>query len=329
MSDWSVLEEDSFDYDGPLALCDGEGEGEEGGGGGDDQSPEWTKALPQDVRGWDEVKNSDSPEKFWDQMVNMRSRMGSSIRLPGKDAGDEDRNAFYTKVQEKVPGLMKIPDFDNEDTLGELYQKLGRPAEAKDYTIPELKNSKGEAVKNINMDTLNAFKDQAFKAGMTQKQFNNAVVSFVKPGIDQMEKTGMARTADKEALSSEWGAATERNSKMVENYLKHTDAPEAVLKAVANGSADKNSMLWFHKLASQSMNSNSDFQSDDGHRGVMTPAEATIKASEIRNNKKHPYNNKRDPGHAAAKKYMRELYLLKNPQSGNTSAPGSNFSIGG
>lgn len=323
MSTGNMIEEEFFDYDGDLALCEGEG------GEGEGDAPEWVETLPQDIRDWDEVKNSDSPEKFWDQMVNMRSRMGSSIRIPSNDAGEEDRKAFHEKLKEKVPGLMETPNFDDEDTLTELYGKLGRPAEAKDYATPEFKNSKGEVIKNINTSIIDSFKEQAHKAGMTQAQFKHAVESFVSPNLIKYEEVQSKAAEDRQALATEWGMATERNSKMVENFLKHTDAPASVLKAIETGSMDRTSMLWFHKLASESVKGPGSFQEDDSNKGVMTPEEATLKISEIRKNKDHAYNNKMDPGHAMARKVMRDLYLIKNPKSGTNAAPGTGFPIGG
>ncbi len=47
-----------------------------GDDGGNDGGGEWYSSYPETVQAWDEVKNSDSPEKFWDQMTNMRSLIG-------------------------------------------------------------------------------------------------------------------------------------------------------------------------------------------------------------------------------------------------------------
>lgn len=313
MNSGNVLSEESFQYTGPMALCEGEGE--------------WHEALPTDVKEWDEVKNSDSPEKFWDQMTNMRHRMGTSIRIPSGDAGEEDLAAFHAKMKDKVPGLMTTPNFDDPKTMGDLYERMGRPKEAKDYAVPEFKNSKDEPIKNLDTTVIDAFKEQAFNAGLTQKQFADAVSSFVSPNLQQQEQAVSKALSEKTALADEWGTAYDRNSKIVENFLKKTDAPESVINAVTAGGVDKTAMLWFHQLATQSTGS-SDFQEDTSQRGVMTPAEATIKISEVRQNKQHPYNNKLDPGHKAAMEYVRELYLLKNPKTGKDSAPGSTFGVG-
>lgn len=69
----------------------------------------WAESLPESVRDWDEVKNSDSPEKFFDQVANMRSMIGKSIRIPSEDAGEEAMQDFIQKLQQ-VDGVMMKPE---------------------------------------------------------------------------------------------------------------------------------------------------------------------------------------------------------------------------
>lgn len=315
-----------------MAATDGgEGGGGQGNGGsgGDGGGGAWTDSLPESIREWDEVKNSDSPDKFWDQMVNMRSRMGSSIRIPSEEAGAEDIAKFHEKLQAKVPGLMATPDFENEEALQDLYTRMGRPAEAKDYIVPEFKDSKGNDIPGLDLSMAEAFKEVAHKSGISQKKYADIVSAITNVNIANYERMIENRQEDKAKLSQEWGAAYEQNSKIVENFIEKSDAPEALVNVIKSGGADRNTMIWLHKMATQTLGKGSEFQGDDSNRGVMTPDEAALKISEIRNNKEHPWHKRNDPGHKAALKLMRELYLLKNPQTGTNAAPGTTFRIGG
>ena len=316
MKSGKTITEESFNYVGSMALCD-------------EGTPAWNEGLPTDVQGWDEVKNSDTPEKFWDQMTNMRSHIGQSVRIPSSDAGDEDVAAFHAKLQEKVPGLMKTPNFDNEETMTELYGKMGRPTAAKDYVVPEFKDSKEQAIPGLDLTLADNLKESAFKAGVSQKKFTEMITALVQPTILKYEETVAAAQASKKELADEWGTAYDRNSKIVGTFLTLTDAPESLVTAMKDGAIGKSAMTWFHKMATQSMAKGSDFQNDVSDKSVMTPDEATLKISEIRKNKDHPYNNKQDPGNKAAKAYVRELYLLKNPTTGKNAAPGTEFGVGG
>jgi len=311
-----------------MSMADGNGGGGGQGNGGGGE-PSWTEALPEAVREWDEVKNSDAPEKFWDQMVNMRSHLGSSIRIPGEDAGKEDIAAFHEKLKNKVPGLMETPDFENDEALQTLYSRMGRPKEAKDYAIPELKDSLGNVIENVDTGWAESFKELAYKAGLSQQKYADIVSAVAASNAAQNAKVLEAQAADKAELEKEWGAAFDRNTKIVETFIMKSDAPDSLKEAMKSGTVGKDIMVWMHNLASQTLGNGSDFQGDDSNKGVMTPEEATIRISEIRNNKEHPYNKKNDPGHAAAMKQMRQLYELKNPTSGKNAAPGTTFGIGG
>lgn len=293
------------------------------------ENPAWSDGLPNDVKDWDEVKNSDSSEKFWGQMVNMRSRMGQSVRIPGDDAGDDDKAEFYKKIQEKVPGLMVAPDFEKEETLADFYGRSGRPTESKGYKVPEFKDSMGRDIPGLDLTIAETLKESAFKAGVSQKKFTEMVSALVNPTIAKYEENLAAAKKGQEELATEWGTAFDRNSKIVKTFLDLTDAPESLVKAMESGGIGKTAMTWFHKMATQSLNKGSGFQEDISNKAVMTPGEATLRISEIRNNKQHPYNNKQDPGHKAAMKTVRELYLLKNPKTGKNAAPGTDFSVGG
>ncbi|MGD1830994.1 MAG: hypothetical protein ACPKM1_15645 [Spirochaetaceae bacterium] len=310
---------------------DGGDDGGAGGGAGGG-SENWQDTLPENVRSWDEVTNSDSSEKFWDQMSNMRSRMGQSIRIPGDDAGKEAMEEFYKRLNDKVPGLMKAPDPENDDDLGAVYSRLGRPEKAEEYAIPEIKDANGNVIpaEKLDMSLAEAFKEIAHTKGLSQKQYGGIIEAITSMNITKNMEAAEKRQADQESLKSEWGAAHERNSEIVSNFLEKSGAPEMVMQALSKGLMDSKSMKWFHALATETLGDGKRFISDENrNKGVMTPDEAAIKISEIRNNKEHPYHKKDDPGHKAAMKYMRQLYLLKNPQGGSQPAPGTVFNVGG
>ncbi len=106
---------------------------------------EWHGNLP------DELKNApifkpaqDGTIKSVEQVVldlnNLAQVAGNSLRMPGPDAGDDDIKAFHTKVMEKVPGLMVLPNMEDEANLATHFTKLGKPA------TPEGKRIKTEEI---------------------------------------------------------------------------------------------------------------------------------------------------------------------------------------
>ena len=111
----------------------------------------------------------------------------------------------------------------------------------------------------------------------------------------------------------------------------HTDASDIVgmmclVKAMEGGVVGSDIMKWLHGLATKTLGSATDFIADKSNgTSVLTPAEAAIRLSEIRNNPKHPYNNPSDPAHEAARKTVRGLYEMKDPKHAKDAAPGSIF----
>jgi len=103
----------------------------------------WKDTLPEGVKDWGEVRDSKSEDSFWEQMSNMRSMMGQSIRVPTDDASKEDKAAFNQRLMEKVPNLMQKPDADNADVMDAFYNQMGRPEEAAKYDAPELSAPEG------------------------------------------------------------------------------------------------------------------------------------------------------------------------------------------
>ena len=101
-------------------------------------SEEWKATLPESLQSWDEVTNSDSPEKFWEQMSNQRKLIGDSIRIPSEEAGDDSWNAFNEKIMNKVPTLMRTPNSDDSDSINDVLKRLGKPEDVDGYKLLDI-----------------------------------------------------------------------------------------------------------------------------------------------------------------------------------------------
>lgn len=279
-------------------------EGEGGGQGGTD----WKEQLPEGIREWDEVKNSDTPEKFWDQMTNQRSRMGRSITVPGEDAGKDQWDEFHTKLTKKVPNLIPKPKTDDEAAMNALYGSLGRPEKAEDY-----KYDKDENDKNIDYSLAEQFKVVAHKQGLNTKQYNNIVKSITKANVDRYNASITANKEAHKELATEWGAEYDRRMSLATTIAKLTDAPPDLQNLFKSGNASPASYKWLYNVSQKFKGEGTNLM-DDVNQGktTMTPEEASQQILEIRGNKEHPYWNKQDPGNKAAMAKMSELYKLKN-----------------
>lgn len=122
---------------GAAAQSVGDSGGQSGGSGGDAKS--WLESLPDDVKSDPSLKVFKDVGGLAKSYVNAQKMIGADrVVLPNEKSSDEEWNAFY--------------------------QKLGRPESAEKYEI------KGPDGKPIESDVTKAFKDTAFKLGLSPKQ---------------------------------------------------------------------------------------------------------------------------------------------------------------
>jgi hypothetical protein len=266
----------------------------------------WLDSIPEGMREAPFIKGADSLEVALGNIENAAQYMGNSIRIPGEEAGDEDRQAFITKVMEKAPQLMLKPDLNDETQAADFYKMLGRPETAEDY-----KYDPGEG--NDVPENIKAFAEIAFNNGLNQAQFQKMVSSIMEGEAAQMEQTDEAQIADLRNLHAEWGMKFDENVRIIGNFLKLTDGPEVLQDMLKEGQMSTSEMKWLHNIASQTKSAVELAQQPAGTVTVLTPDMAQASIQEMLNNQKHPYWNPADPGHKKAVERMVELQQMANP----------------
>ena len=257
----------------------------------------WKEQLPENVREWDEVKNAETAEAFFEQMSNMRSSLGQSIRIPGEDASDETRTAFYSKLTEKVPGLVQKPLEDSEEDLLKFYRQLGAPENPEGYTYDK------------EDPLVGLLQNAGVEAGLTPTQFKKVADKLLSESEQARETSKAQKEQEIGDLKKEWGEAYETKRAQAELIRKQyfPFAPEGDEIGVASIKA-------FAKLGDQLAGEDGKIVNPGGNTvGALTPNEAKIKISEILNNKEHPYWNRRDPAHQAAREKMTRLNMAAYP----------------
>ena len=202
---------------------------------------------------------------------------GNSLRMPGPDAGDEDIGKFQDQVMQKIPGLMKTPNLEDTEGMDAMFAKLGKPDAADAYKTPDGVDLTPEQVGQI--------KGLAFKANMTQAQFNNYLTEW---GGAYQQEVHAASSKHEEAITAlrgEWGAAYDQNVGEITAFLKtNATTPDSVVAALEGGQLPAEQVRWLHSLASTVSNEDGEFhkQENPGER-KLTPSEAEAQLVEIRN----------------------------------------------
>lgn len=287
----------------------GEGEGNTGAGGNNEgDTQDWRSALPEDIREAESLKNFEDVGQLAKSFVETKAMQGNSIRIPGEDAGDEDKKEFVDKLLNHVPDVMLKPNFEDDEQSTEFFRSIGMPEKPEEYEIPEV-----EGVK-VNEDRANVLQGLAHKHKITKSQFAGFMKDLNAIDAQVMQQRKEQAEENQKALAQEWGVKYDANISAAAKIAELTGAPSSLLEAVKNKEAGPETMKWLLELSQAIGGEGSAFndQQGGGNASGMTPAEADAKISEIMNNKKHPYWDSHHPEHGKALQNMIKLQAYKD-----------------
>jgi len=260
---------------------------------------DWRQSLPESVQGWEETKNAQSAEAFYDNIGDMRSMIGRSLQIPGPDASVEVQQAYLQKVIDKSPQVMMRPDSENMD---EFYNAMGRPEDSGAYQAPA---STDELP--VNEQSLDMFRQIAYDAGLSQSQFEQMSLGMSQATLNGQNASLEARNGELTSLKGEWGMAYDQNiaiaEKIKQDYFPHIE--------FAAGELDPATLKSLHSLGKAMLGEGMQVVPEQGASGIMTPAEAQHTINEIMGNKDHAYWSPSHPGHKAAIDRVLKLHKFK------------------
>lgn len=241
----------------------GEGEGEGGGGGGGPSAPapaeggDWTANLSEDLRGYVGNKGFEGPEQVVDSYRNLEKLMGAP----------EDR-------------LVKLPDNDDTEGWSRVYNKLGRPADPKEYDL-------GDTVTDENFGEW--YRSVAHELGMTQGQAKALVDKMTERGNEiQAQETMDARERAQETekeLRTEWGAAYEENLAKIDRAATELGMSNDQLSALREAMGPAEAMRFVYglgqKMGEDVFVDGGDGTGSKGTLGAMTPEQAQSRIKQL------------------------------------------------
>jgi hypothetical protein len=226
------------------------------------------------------------------RLIDTQAHVGASIRIPGADAGEEDKKAFREKLQKQVPDLVEVPADPTKfaEVEGMIFEKLGRPKDAKEY--PSLKDSKIEVPAEIKIEE-SELRAYAHGLGFTKKQF----IAFAKDVVAEKIKASQMTSEARGALKKELGDAFDERLASAAVAAKKMGASDAVVDALRTGNVPPEEAKRWINVAKAIGAEGSEFGREGGAATKMTPQEAQDQIAELyRNpaltNKSHPENKR-------------------------------------
>jgi hypothetical protein len=164
--------------------------------------------------------------------IATKALVGSSIRIPGPDAGEEAVKEYRDKLLKTAPDLVEIPKDPEarrkvEDSI---FEHLGRPKEAKEYAAPQ--------GAEIPEEILDALRKEAAEEGLTKRQFEarakRAADFLLKANQGEKEAVALLKKELGEAFDERAAAARAIAEKMGLPKEALGQMPAAQLRAWAN-----------------------------------------------------------------------------------------------
>lgn len=196
------------------ANLDNGGNNDQNNGGGNN-APAWTAQLDKDLQGNERLTSFKTIGEMGKAFLDLEGKSKDAITLPGENATDEERAAFFTKI--------------------------GRPEAADKYVF----TNPAELPEGYTPEVETAMKGIFFKANMTASQaevVNAEYVALLKQGQEmQQQQEKEAREKAVNALKDEWkGDAFKENTELaVRAFTKFggDDAKKFIEETKINGLA--------------------------------------------------------------------------------------------
>lgn len=288
-----------------------ENDGDNQGGGGGSEA-HWSEGLgfSEEVANSDFVKTHKDLPTFAKSALEAHKFAGASLRIPSEHASEEDREAFRTKLRERVPTLVEY-DPAKPESVTSLRRAMGMPEEASGYQAPAV--DVGEFAPPAYDEQVAFFREVAHRNGLTADQFQGVLKPMVERTAQARQAMAQERAGEMDALKKEWGDAAAQRFSAAKAAAQATNAPEALMEAIEADNVDAGVWRWLAQIHDQLGGKPSDGNRDGerGNTGEITPSEAAHLINEIYANKEHPFHNGANPRHAWAVEEVQRLNKIK------------------
>lgn len=215
---------------------------------------------------------------------------GEKVTVPGKNATDEDWEAFY--------------------------KKLGRPDTPDDYEAPEKGLPEGV---EVNEDARKKLFQAAYSMGLNKQQaarlYRHYAESVGEAAKQSQEAAQQRREAALNQLKSEFGEAFDQNIAMAQNAIRELGGEELLNSLVESGYADDPAMVRFAHNVGRMLATDEITGGGRNQGFVLSPDDARRKINSMLGDEtfQRVYRDKNHPGHAEAVREMQEMYAKAFP----------------
>ena len=244
----------------------------------------WYSSLPDELKSNPDIIKFKSPADLAKSYVHARRAISSDkVSLPGENATDDDWK--------------------------QVYKKLGLPEQLDEYKV--------ETPDGLDEGVIGQLREQAHKAGVLPKQFQQLVNAFseINNGVmEEYQKQAMQTMEEAQAeLKREWGPAYDKQVKLAQAAAREFGGEEAFNELNQAGLGNSPAIL--KMLAKAGSLIGEDKVSGEGNNSLeVTREEAQNEIAQIMNNPERPYW--KGPAHPGYEKDKSRLLYLQGIVTG-------------
>lgn len=219
---------------------------------------DWTSGFDDDRKGWAQNKGYKNATDLVDAYRSLET--------------------FHGVPKER---LLKLPEKADAPEWGDVYDRLGRPKDAKEYDIKPPEGQQAD-------EKFNEWARGTFhKLGLSKKQGESLVQAWNELQSNAMKATNEAETTkitqEVEGLRKEWGAAFDQNVNIVERAAKTFGMTDQQLVALKQSLGAAGSMKFLHNIGSRlGEDSYVGGEGKTGGHSIMTPEGAKSRINELK-----------------------------------------------
>lgn len=247
---------------------------------------EWLSGVSEDVTSYVQNKGWKSPADLLTSYQQLEKHMGTPAER-----------------------LLRMPDFDKaeKNELDQFYNKLGRPADPKQYEIP--------VPEGMPTDFAEAARIKMHELGLTAKQATELAKWNNEMGAVMMEKQKETYAAtiaqENAALKQEWGAAYEQELGAAKNAAKALGIKPEQIDALEGSLGFANLMKMMANIGKRIGEDKYVDGGSSSSNGVMTPAGAKARIQQLQGDK--DWTAKYLSGNVQARAEMERLMQMAYP----------------
>jgi hypothetical protein len=233
------------------------------------------------------------------------TKLDEKAAIPELVKGFRNAEKFVGTPADK---LVKIPNWDTADKveLDQVYNKLGRPADPKDYGLKVPEGESGELA--------DWAKDVFYDAGMSTRQVNKVYEKwneFVQAQRQNEQSVKQKAIEDQKAsLLQEWGDAHDKYDALATNAIEALGTSKEDLMKMLDTWGYEKTMK--HYAAIGEKTGEAEFHTGErSNSGPMTPQQAVAKLTQLQQDQE--WVNKYFAGNAEAKAEMSRLQSIAYP----------------